>query len=168
MAVVVALIVSWFTAGVPASAAERTATLVGSLQKALGCSDDWQPVCTETDLVQKGTTYSRTFTVPAGQWEFKVAINHSWDESYGAQGGSSNIPLALTTATKLLFSYDDTSHLVTVKPVDLPGSTSAADRKLAVGSLRESLTKERFYFLMADRFANGDTSNDNGVSPADA
>ncbi len=162
MAVVVALIVSWFTAGVPASAAERTATLVGSLQKALGCSDDWQPVCTETDLVQKGTTYSRTFTVPAGQWEFKVAINHSWDESYGAQGGSSNIPLALTTATKLLFSYDDTSHLVTVKPVDLPGSTSAADRKLAVGSLRESLTKERFYFLMADRFANGDTSNDNG------
>ena len=33
MAVVVALIVSWFTAGVPASAAERTATLVGSLQR---------------------------------------------------------------------------------------------------------------------------------------
>lgn len=33
---------------------------------------------------------------------------------------------------------------------------------MAVGSLREALTKERFYFLMADRFANGDKANDAG------
>src|SRR3954468_2908643 len=32
----------------------------------------------------------------------------------------------------------------------------------APDSLRESLTRERFYFLMPDRFANGDTSNDRG------
>lgn len=32
----------------------------------------------------------------------------------------------------------------------------------APDSLRSSLTRERFYFLMPDRFANGDTSNDRG------
>src|SRR4051794_4579369 len=32
----------------------------------------------------------------------------------------------------------------------------------APDSLRESLTRERFYFLMPDRFANGDTANDQG------
>ena len=160
---VLAVMLSWFAASPPTARAEdRTVTLVGDLQNELGCSDDWQPVCTATDLTQKGTKYSRTFTIPAGEWQLKVAINHSWEESYGADGGSANIPLALTTATKLLISYDDTTHLVSIKPVDLPGSTSAADRPLAVGSLREALTKERFYFLMADRFANGDKSNDNG------
>src|SRR2546423_1859619 len=61
------------------------------------------------------------------------------------------------------FSYNDTSHLVTVKPVDLAGPTvTPADRTLATPSLRQGLTKERFYFLMADRFANGDKSNDSG------
>ena len=159
---ILALMMGWFTSSAPARAAERTVTLVGDLQSELGCSADWQPTCTATDLTQKGTSYSRTFTIPAGSWQLKVAINHSWDESHGADGGSANIPLALTTATKLLISYDDTSHLVTIKPVDLPGSTSTADRRLAVGSLREALTKERFYFLMADRFANGDKANDAG------
>jgi alpha-amylase len=32
----------------------------------------------------------------------------------------------------------------------------------APDSLRDALTRERFYFLMPDRFANGDTSNDRG------
>ncbi|MBK8447727.1 MAG: hypothetical protein IPL41_13880 [Micropruina sp.] len=159
---ILALVLGWFTPGAPARAAERTVTLAGNLQSELGCSEDWQPTCTATDLTQKGSSYSRIFTIPAGSWELKVAINHSWTESYGAEGGSANIPLTLTTPTQLLVSYDDTTHLVTIKPVDLPGSTTSSDRRLAVGSLREALTKERFYFLMADRFANGATSNDTG------
>src|SRR6476646_10623294 len=32
-------------------------------------------------------------------------------------------------------------------------------------SLRQSVTDQNFYFVMADRFANGDTSNDNGGLP---
>ncbi|WP_344231747.1 alpha-amylase family glycosyl hydrolase [Kribbella hippodromi] len=49
------------------------------------------------------------------------------------------------------------------QPVDLPGpAVTAADKALAAPSLRADLTKERFYFLMADRFANGDKSNDAG------
>ncbi len=37
-----------------------------------------------------------------------------------------------------------------------------ADEAMAGTSLRTPLTRERFYFVMADRFANGDPSNDTG------
>ena len=39
---------------------------------------------------------------------------------------------------------------------------TAADRALAGTSLRDDLTRERFYFVMADRFENGDPTNDTG------
>ena len=150
--------------GAPAARAEapRTATLVGSLQSELGCDADWSPACTATDLaLQPGsTTYAADFTVPAGSYELKVAINHDWAESYG-QGGN-NLPLVLQHAAKLRFTYDDTTHAVGIAPTDLPGQATAADGKLASASLRELATRERFYFVMADRFANGDASNDRG------
>jgi len=44
---------------------------------------------------------------------------------------------------------------------------SEADRALAGTSLRTDLTRERFYFVMADRFANGDTANDTAGIPGD-
>src|SRR6266545_186783 len=71
-------------------------TIAGSLQSELGCPDDWQPGCATThlnfdadDLVWQGT-----FTVPAGNWEYKAALNDSWDENYGmnATRNGANIP----------------------------------------------------------------------------
>ena len=46
----------------------------------------------------------------------------------------------------------------------LPAAGAAADGPgdLARHSLREALTREQFYFVMADRFANGTTANDRG------
>jgi pullulanase-type alpha-1,6-glucosidase len=150
--------------GTAARAAEppRTATLVGSLQDELGCSGDWDPSCTTTDLtlVAGTTTYAKDFTVPAGSWQLKVAINHAWDESYGQGGG--NVPLVLQGPAKLHFTYDDKTHAIGIAPTDLPGAATGADTKLADSSLRRLATRERFYFVMADRFANGDTANDKG------
>ena len=147
-------------------AVDRTVTVAGSLQSELGCPDDWQPGCAATDLAQVGTTtvYTRAFDLPAGDYEFKIAINHSWDENYGAGGaaGGANIPLSVQGPAHLVFSYDDTSHQVGVTPTDLPDGATAADAAYARSSLRAPLTKERFYFVMADRFANGDPSNDTG------
>jgi glycosidase len=51
---------------------------------------------------------------------------------------------------------------VSVTPKNLAGGTTAADAALAKDSLRDALTRERFYFVMADRFANGSTANDRG------
>jgi pullulanase-type alpha-1,6-glucosidase len=148
----------------PAEAAARTVTVVGDLQSELGCPQDWAPACTATDLVQQSgtTTYARDLAVPAGTWHVKVAIDHAWAESYGVDGGSADIVFRLAGPSTLRFTYDDSTHRVGIAPTDLPGAAGDADRALAQDSLRSGLTKERFYFLMADRFANGTTANDAG------
>ena len=149
-----------------ASAATTSVTLVGSLQEELGCPGDWQPDCAATHLDRVGATtaYAKTFDVPAGSYELKVAINDAWDESYGAGGvkGGANIPLVLQGPANITFSYDDVTHLIGITPHTLAGDATAADKALATRSLREPLTRERYYFVMTDRFANGDPANDRG------
>ncbi|WP_432493977.1 alpha-amylase family glycosyl hydrolase [Kineococcus gypseus] len=74
------------------------------------------------------------------------------------------LALALTPAPAA--AADPDGHRRPHHPHRPPG-VSAADRALAAPSLREDLTRERFYFVMADRFENGDTSNDTGGLGAD-
>ena len=71
-----------------ARAATTSVTLVGSLQSELGCPGDWAPDCAATHLVQLGTsdTWEAAFDVPAGAYEYKVALNDTWDVDYGAGG----------------------------------------------------------------------------------
>ncbi|CUR57845.1 Alpha-1,6-glucosidase, pullulanase-type [metagenome] len=157
------------TALVPPAEADHTpaptsVTLAGSLQSELGCASDWAPDCTATHLADSGDGWAATFDVPAGDYAFKVALNDAWDEAYGADGGGTDIPLVLTHDARLTFSYDHLTHQVAVAPAELPtNEVTAEDRELAGNSLRSPLTRERFYFVMADRFANGDTANDTGA-----
>ena len=111
----------------PVAAAERTATLVGNLQDEISSCADWTPDCAPTDLTQVGTTpiYERIFEVPAGSYEFKVAINHDWEESYG--GPSGNIPLVLAGPARLKVSYNDENHKIGVTPMDMAGPVTPAD-----------------------------------------
>ncbi|MEY2444949.1 MAG: hypothetical protein QOE00_1529, partial [Ilumatobacteraceae bacterium] len=146
-------------------AAPHVITVAGSLQSELGCPADWQPACSSSELAPDGTgTYSSLFALPAGAYEFKITVDGSWTENYGAGGvrDGANIPIVLAGAATLKFSYSDTTHVVSVAPIDLPQGASRADRALAGNSLRQPLTKEQFYFVMTDRFANGDTTNDTG------
>jgi glycosidase len=161
-ALAVAVVVSGLTAA-PAHAATQTVTLVGDLQSELGCAADWDPACAATHLTASGGSWSRSFTVPAGSYQFKIAINDGWTENYGSGGalGGPNMPLVLAGPSKLTFSFDGTSHIVTVSAA-VSTSATRADEALARDSLRSALTKERFYFVMADRFANGSTANDTG------
>ena len=142
-------------------------TLVGSLQDELGCDADWSPGCDATALapVEGTTTYRGDFVVPAGSYELKVALDGAWEESYGVDGaaGGANLPLHLEHEATVRVSYDHATHGVSVAPAELPSSeVSAADEALATASLRQPTTRENFYFVMADRFANGDRSNDTG------
>ncbi len=142
---------------VVSAAQERIVTLVGSLQSELGCPGDWQPGCEATRLaLDSGDQYRGTFEVPAGRWEYKVALDGAWEESYPA----SNVPLVLEGPATLEFSFDDATDRVAVRPATL--TTKPADAALAQDSLREALTGEQFYFILTDRFANGDPSNDAG------
>ena len=107
---------------VPAEAATASVALVGDLQSEVGCPGDWDPACTATALTKTGpSTYARTFTVPAGSWEIKVAVNGSTDEAYGAGGakGGANIPLVLKGPAAVSFSYDDSTHQIGMTPTTL-------------------------------------------------
>jgi len=165
----VAGVVGSFTAvAVPANADHTEppdrVTLMGSLMSELDCDADWSESCAATDLTATGDGQVWEFVgaLPAGSYEFKVRLNGSWDENYGAAGAANgaNIPLVLQEEVELRFLYDHASHVVTVVPAATQPPASDADRQLAGASLREDLTRERFYFVMADRFANGDPSND--------
>ena len=159
-------------AAVPASA-DHTAlpsrvTLMGSLMDELGCDSEWDESCEATDMarVSDSSVFELVATVPAGNHEFKVRLNGSWDENYGDSEGTydkgGNIPLPLTADAELRFTYDHDTHAVRVAPAEDPEPLQAGDRALAGTSLREDLTREQFYFVMADRFANGSAGNDLG------
>ena len=95
--------------GPPAVAAAGSVTLVGSLQGELGCADDWDPACAATALAATDVPgrFSATFTVPGGAHEWKVALDGTWDASYGADGTDTNTPLVLAGPADLTFTYDE-------------------------------------------------------------
>ncbi len=150
----------------PTLAADRRPALVGDLQSELGCPGDWDPTCgaTTLDLVEGTSHYAKTFTVPGGTYQYKVALNGAWDESYGAEGaaGGANIPLTVAGPASLRFVYDDTSHRIAVEVQSLAAGYTAADDALVSAPVRQAGDGKQFYFAMTDRFANGDTGNDTG------
>jgi Pullulanase X25 domain len=93
-------------------------TVAGSLQSELGCASDLDPTCAQTHLAYDASddVWQGTFTLPAGSYEYKAALNNSWDENYGANAvqGGSNIPLNLAAdPTSVKFYYDHKSHWIT-------------------------------------------------------
>ena len=99
----------------------RTASvgIPGNYQSEAGCAGDWDPACPATQLVYdaNGDIWRNTFSItPAGAYEYKVALNGSWDVNYGlhAQQNGPNIPLATTaTPQSVTFYYDHKTHWVT-------------------------------------------------------
>ena len=107
--------------GAPAARADHTpipatVALVGSLQSELGCPGDWQPECPQTRLQPVAGSpgvFRGTFTVPAGTYDYKVALNNSWDENYGAGGAlnGANIPITAPGGA-VTFTYDHATHVI--------------------------------------------------------
>src|SRR4051812_37584699 len=79
--------------------APQTVTVAGSLQQELGCANDWMPDCADTHLTFSADddVWQGMFNVPAGNWEYKAALNNGWTENYGAnaQPNGGNITLNL-------------------------------------------------------------------------
>ena len=141
--------------------APSTVTLVGSLQDELGCAGEWDPECEATALTPvegEPGAYARSFDLAAGEYEYKMALNGSFDESYP----SDNLPLVIEGPATLEFTFNAQTQRVAVGPTELSGPVSEDDAAYAGSSLRPPVTGEQFYFVMADRFANGDPSNDLG------
>jgi len=87
-----------------------TVTVAGSLQAEAGCPGDWDPACAAThlDYDPSDEVWQGTFSLPAGSYEYKAALNDSWTENYGlnAQSNGPNIPLSLAAARGVKFYYD--------------------------------------------------------------
>ena len=103
--------------GLLAAPLPATVTVAGSLQSELGCPGDWDPTCTFTHLMYDANddVWQGSFTVPAGSWEYKAALNNSWSENYGANAtqDGANIPLTLTSNTTVKFYFDNKSNWIT-------------------------------------------------------
>ncbi|MBC7442739.1 MAG: pullulanase-type alpha-1,6-glucosidase [Ramlibacter sp.] len=148
-------------APVAAVAATPTVDLVGSLQTELGCATDWQADCAATRLVPTGVdgVWSAEFTVPAGSYEYKAALNDTLDGSYGLDGGAANIPLTIAGDSHLRFTFNLALKRIGLEVLSLAGPYSAADAPLAAAPVREPGSNEQFYFVMTDRFKDGDPAN---------
>ena len=113
--------------------APGSVTLAGSFQSELGCPGDWMPDGACTHLTPAGSNpWTGTFQIPAGSYEYKVAINDSWTENYGAGGipSGANMALILAQDSPVAFSYDPVTHVVT---------TSAGQIVVAAGSFQSEL-----------------------------
>ena len=111
-----------------ARAATVVATVAGSFQSEIGCTDDWQPSCDNSLMTDGDGDGVYTFsvaagTLPVGKYEYKVALNRAWDSSYPTNNLAFRISAADNAVT---FSYNsatnEVSHQVTgSKPPALDG-----------------------------------------------
>jgi glycosidase len=163
--VVITGLVAALLGTVPAAGAEPTSvTLVGSLQTELGCGSDWDPACPRTELKPTGEPgrWAADFTLPAGTYDYKVAIDHRWEITWGLNGGPENAPLTVGGDVRLRVRYDDTVHRIGITPLDLPGDHDPGDAGLVAAPARSAAAGEQFYFALTDRFADGDPTNNHG------
>ncbi len=114
-------------------------TLVGNLQQAIGCSENWAPPCEASSLAfdEEDGVWQGRFDLPAGNYEYKVALNGSWDTNYGAGGapGGGNIALNLASPASLKFYFRTGTNFIT-EPVSslIPVAVGNFQRAIGCGS----------------------------------
>jgi glycosidase len=98
--------------------APTSVNLAGDLESEAtgGACGDWDPACPASDFAPQGNEVFlfNSAPIPAGDWQYKVAINRSWDENYGAnfQQNGPNIALSLAAARTVRFYYDHKTHYI--------------------------------------------------------
>ncbi len=94
----------------------ESVTFVGNFQALLGCAADWDPACEATMISDDDGdgVWTGTFTLPAGDYEAKVALNAAWAEAY--PGENMKFSLAEETAVEVVYDHN-------AKTVTLPGIT---------------------------------------------
>ncbi|VAW38587.1 hypothetical protein MNBD_CHLOROFLEXI01-5175, partial [hydrothermal vent metagenome] len=95
----------------PAAPFPDTVVIPGTIQSVLGCAGDWDAGCANTALTfsEENQLWTGSFDIPAGEYEYKVALNNSWDVNFGqnAGQGGANIPLVLEEDSSVSFYFDN-------------------------------------------------------------
>lgn len=91
----------------------------GSYQTQVGCAADWDPACLQTEMTKVDDTHWRSgpFSLNAGDYECKVALDGSWTLNYGVGGvqDGDNYQFTLPSAARVAFSYDGQTHVLTIE-----------------------------------------------------
>ena len=96
-------------------------TVAGSVQSEIGCPGDWDPACNVSDLTfdTSDGLWKGTWSIPEGQYEWKVAVNDSWDVNYGAggaAGGRKRPPQRACRRCQRSFTWNQVTHVPSVAP----------------------------------------------------
>ncbi|MBG0783697.1 MAG: extracellular solute-binding protein [Anaerolineaceae bacterium] len=78
---------------------------------------EWDPACAATALTMGDDgMYTGTFTVPAGDYQVKVALDGGWDTNYGVDGvaGGDNYMFTVAADGDVTFIYDPDTHLLEI------------------------------------------------------
>ncbi len=89
--------------------------LPGSYQDSAGCGAEWDPACEATAMTEGADgLYTLTVELPAGDYEYKVALDGAWTVNYGSDGAQDgpNYALSLPADGTVTFTYDPETHLV--------------------------------------------------------
>lgn len=96
----------------------RKVTLPGTIQSVVngGLDGTWNPAASSVQFTYKGNgLYTLTLkNVPAGSYQYKIALGGSWDENYGqnAVEAGANIDIVVPTKQDVTFTYNDDTHQV--------------------------------------------------------
>ncbi|MEI8255832.1 MAG: hypothetical protein WCJ30_09180 [Deltaproteobacteria bacterium] len=92
----------------------------GTFQRQLGCPQDWDPTCRAgwmQDPAGTGTVTFRTRSLAAGDYEMKIALDESWAENFGADGGAggANVPFHVSAAgDEVVMQFEVTSRRLSI------------------------------------------------------
>jgi maltose/maltodextrin transport system substrate-binding protein/arabinogalactan oligomer/maltooligosaccharide transport system substrate-binding protein len=82
-----------------------------------GACEDWKPECPASALAEKDGKYVGTFTIPAGDYEVKVALDGGWAVNYGVDGKADGDNYKFTVAKdgEVTFTFDPATKLLDIK-----------------------------------------------------
>ncbi len=104
-------------------------TVAGNLNALLGCPE-WDPTCPQAmmTLDPADKIWRLTVDLPAGEYQYKAALNGSWTENYGAGGEFNGGNIVLNhPGGPVTFRYDNSTHLLdTVYASQQPESVTVA------------------------------------------
>lgn len=97
-------------------AAAGMVNVPGSWQSAAGFDCEWDPACADTALTEEDGLYVGSFSLPAGDYEVKVAHEGGWDENYGVDGekDGANYAFSMAADGTVTFTYDPETHILEI------------------------------------------------------
>ena len=131
----------------------------GELQSEVGCAGDWDPACVQTLLTDAdgdGVYTFQTTALLAGTYNLKVAFNEGWGNG---ELPASDYPCVVASDNQLTtFSWNSADDTVSCA-----GPAATTDATLTAPPVAYDVQNDAFYFILTDRFENGDTTNDEGA-----